>query len=225
MAIRIMLVEDESIVAMEIEGQLRRSGYDPLGICATADEAYAMAMEKEVDVILMDIELIDSNGIDAAERIKSVRDIPIIFLTAYMDDATIQRAIAVDPAAYLTKPYTFPELTAAIQIAHSKHTVQATPSEHTSILDSEFAYHHDRAELTQRGKTIHLTKKEKALLEIFLSHPNCLISHETVEYAVWPEEPVSDNTRRILLSRLRSKLKHKFIESYSMEGYIFRMDS
>ncbi len=220
-----MIVEDESIVAMEIEEQLIQMGYDPVGVCTTADEAVTMAMRERVDVILMDIELLEGSGIDAAGRIRKQRDIPVIYLTAYMDEATIEQAVATDPAAYLTKPYNIPELKAAIRIALNHTFVPDNTSETIVHLDDEFSFDHDRMELTLRGESLHLTRKEKRLLQLFLEHSNTLVSNSMIEHTIWPDEPVSDNSRRVLLSRLRNKLKHKFIETSMMEGYVFRKKS
>ncbi len=224
MKTRIMIVEDESIVAMEIEEQLLQMGHEPVGVCATADEAVAMAIRETVDVILMDIELLEGSGIDAARRIREQREIPVIYLTAYMDESTIEKAVATDPAAYLTKPYNIPELKAAIRIALKNSFVSDDTSEAVIHLDDEFSFDHERMELTLRGESLHLTRKEKKLLKLFLDHPNTLVSNSTIEHTIWPDEPVSDNTRRVLMSRLRNKLKHKFIETSVMEGYVFHKE-
>jgi len=77
-------------------------------------------------------------------------------------------------------------------------------------------------ELICCGEIVSLTKKERILLKLFLDNPNRLISNITMEYEIWGDEPVNNNRRRTLVSRLRAKLKHKFIETRSLEGYIFR---
>jgi CheY-like chemotaxis protein len=91
-----LIVEDERIIALEIKKFLLRLGYSVVGSCSTEDEAYTLAASQEIDLVLMDIYLIESNGIDAAIKIKEKQDIPIIFLTAYMDDETIENFIIPD---------------------------------------------------------------------------------------------------------------------------------
>ena len=114
---KILVVEDESIVAMELESYLIKLDYSVVAICTTADDAYEKAMINEVDLILMDIYLIDSNGIDAARRIKEKKEnMPIVFISAYMDEATVNKAVAINPVAYLTKPFNRKELCVAIKI-------------------------------------------------------------------------------------------------------------
>jgi len=223
MSANILIVEDERIVSMEIESYLSSLGYNIVAISSTADEAYENAMQYEVDLILMDIYLINSNGIDAAMRIKEKKDIPIVFLTAYIDEETIDRAIAVDPVAYLQKPFNRQELFAAIKIGLR----QLNFSEHTFIgdivLDSEFSFDTNASQLICCSEIVHLSKKERALLELFLTYQNMLITFSMIEYEIWPDKPSNSSRRRTLISRLRTKLKHRFIETYSSEGYIFKI--
>ena len=223
MSANILIVEDERIVSMEIESYLSSLGYNIVAISSTADEAFENAMQHEIDLILMDIYLINSNGIDAAMRIKDKKDIPIIFLTAYIDEETIDRAIAVDPVAYLQKPFNRKELFAAIKIGLR----QLNFSEHTFIgdiiLDNEFSFDTNASQLICCSEIVHLSKKERSLLELFLNHKNTLIPFMTIEYEIWPDKPSNSGRRRTLISRLRTKLKHRFIETYTSEGYIFKL--
>jgi len=219
----ILIVEDESIVAMEIEEYLTDRGHRVIDICSSADEAYTMAVDNDIDLILMDIALIESSGIDASRRIREVKeDIPIIFLTAFMDEEMIDRAIEINPVAYITKPFNFQELMIAIKIALKQNNKSYNISQDTVKIDNEFSFNLIRSELIFCGEAIRLTKKEKTLLQLFLDKSNQIISNELIEYTVWGDTIVNDNARRILISRLRAKLKHKFIQAFSLEGYIFR---
>jgi len=223
MSAKILIVEDEQVVSMEIESYLKKMGYTIVAICSNADDAYYQAMHSDIDLILMDISLVDSSGIEAGKRIKAKRDIPIIFLTAYMDEDTIEKAIAVDPIAYLAKPFNRRELFVAIKIGLKKyHTSDNNERVGDIVLDNEFSFDTQSSELICCGEIVSLTKKERMLLKLFLDNPNRLISNITMEYEIWGDEPVNNNRRRTLVSRLRAKLKHKFIETRSLEGYIFR---
>ena len=220
---KILIVEDESIVAMEIE-ELLEEDYEIVAICSNADEAYSVAISREIDLILMDISLENGScGIEASRRVKEIKiDMPIIFLTAFMDDETIDRAIEVNPVAYITKPFHHIELFTAIKIALRQRKESYNFPKGAIKIDSEFSFNTNRSELLYCEEPIHLTKKERDLLQLFLDKPNQLISNELIEHIVWQDKFVNDNARRVLMSRLRAKLKHKFIETYSMEGYIFR---
>jgi DNA-binding response OmpR family regulator len=226
MSQNILIVEDESIVSMELESYLRRRGYNIVAICSNADDAYEKAINNPVDLILMDIYLIESDGIEATARIKEVKpDMPVIFLTAYMDEKTIDRAIEVNPVSYLVKPFNRKELLAAIKIG-LKNSMALKSNDMLVgdiVLDDEFSYDTNLAQIIFRGEIISLSKNERALLSLFLDNINKLISFETMEYEIWDDELVSASRRRSLISRLKVKLKHKFIKSCSSEGYIFNI--
>ncbi|MBU1669050.1 response regulator [bacterium] len=223
MSANILIVEDERIVSMEIESYLSTLGYNVVAISSTANEAYEKAMQHEVDLILMDIYLMNSNGIDAAMRIKEKKEVPIIFLTAYIDEETIDRAITVNPIAYLVKPFNRKELFAAIKIGLSQLNVTEDTLIGNMVLDTQFSFESNTSQLICCGEMVHLSKKERALLELFLNHKNMLISFMTIEYEIWPDKPSNSSRRRTLISRLRAKLKHRFIETYASEGYIFKL--
>jgi DNA-binding response OmpR family regulator len=223
MSKKILIVEDESIIAIEIESYLIKLGYEIVGIASTADDAYKQAMNNQVDLILMDIYLINSNGIDAAIKIKKEKNIPIIFLTAHMDEETIERAITVNPVAYLTKPFNRQELFAAIKIGLSKCCNIDNSLVGDISLDHEFSFNTKSSQLICCGEEVHLSKKERQLLKLFINHKNTLISFMTMEYELWADKPSNDSRRRTLISRLRAKLKHRFIETYASEGYIFKV--
>ena len=223
MGANILIVEDESIVAMEIEEYLLDEGYRVERICADATCAFETATTCQIDLILMDISLIESSGIEASKRIKAVKDIPIVFLTSYIDTEIIDQAIEVEPTAYLTKPFNPNELLASIKIGLKKTSQTTTVSPEMIQLDHEFSFHKANTELLHNGELIPLNKKEKELLMLFLDRSNQLLSYEMIEHTIWPDYPTNDNARRILMSRLRNKLKHRFIATHAKEGYIFKI--
>jgi len=118
---RILIVEDENIVALDIEQTLKIIGYDVAGIAGNADDAVLKAAEKQPDLILMDIQLRrGGDGIEAARNIRKVSDVPIVFLTAYADEKTLDKAKQVGPLGYLLKPFEEKELRTAIEVALNK---------------------------------------------------------------------------------------------------------
>jgi DNA-binding response OmpR family regulator len=220
---KILIVEDENIVAKEIKSYLSNLGYHIISIISSAKNAYYQAIKHEVDLILMDIYLQKNNAITIALKIKKEKNIPIIFLSAHMDEASIDRAIQVNPVAYLTKPFNRQELFAAIKIglSHCRRTEHSLIGD--IVLDYEFSFDSKSSQLICCGEEIHLSKKERQLLKLFIQHKNMLISFMTMEYELWVDKPSNDSRRRTLISRLRTKLKHRFIETYASEGYIFKV--
>jgi PAS domain S-box-containing protein len=119
---RIMIVEDQRLIAADIENTLRKIGYDIAGSFASGEEVVAMAFDLHPDLILMDIRLRgELDGIQAAEAIRARADVPIVYLTAYADEETIARAKATTPFGYVVKPFNERELRAAIEVAIYKH--------------------------------------------------------------------------------------------------------
>src|SRR5262249_36130809 len=115
---RILIVEDEAIVALDIEERLRRLGYDVVGIVDSCADALASAAELRPDLVLMDIELRDDrDGISAAEQLRAEMAVPVVFLTAYADAETIDRAKRASPHGYVVKPFDERDLRATLEVA------------------------------------------------------------------------------------------------------------
>ena len=114
----ILIVEDESIVALDLKHQLLELGYTVTDMAPSGEEAIQSVERRPPDLILMDVRLQgDIDGITSAERIRSTHDIPMIFLTSHSDDETVRRAAKTGPYGYLTKPYQPRELRAGIEVA------------------------------------------------------------------------------------------------------------
>jgi PAS domain S-box-containing protein len=121
----VLIVEDEGVVALSIQAVLKKMGYKVVGIAVTGNEAITLAMENKPDVILMDIHIKgDIDGIQTTEKLNKITDIPVIFLTAYADDETVQRALKTRSHSYLVKPYNPRELYSNIEFAIYKHRMK-----------------------------------------------------------------------------------------------------
>jgi len=122
----ILVVEDEIIVSKDIQNSLKRLGYNIVGSAASGEKAIEVALSENPDLILMDIMLKgEMNGIEAAEKIKEKINVPIIFLTAYAEDATLSKAKMVEPYGYILKPFKEIDLKTAIEVAVYKHSKEA----------------------------------------------------------------------------------------------------
>ncbi len=121
---RILIVEDEAVIAMEIEMRLIKLGYEVTGLAASGERAIQLAAEDEPNIALMDINLSGPlDGIQTATELRKTHDIPIVFLTAYSDTATIERACVTAPLGYLTKPFSDRDVHAAIEVALYRHAL------------------------------------------------------------------------------------------------------
>jgi CheY-like chemotaxis protein len=115
---RVIIAEDESIVALDIRIRLHRMGYHILGVVDSGEAAVVLALAAQPDIVLMDIRLKgDLDGIEAAKRIRQKSSVPIIYLTASADLNTVRRAEQEAPAPFLLKPFDIQELRALIEKA------------------------------------------------------------------------------------------------------------
>ena len=122
---RLMVVDDEAVITMQLGMRLRSMGYDVVGTASSAEESVRMAKDLNPNLILMDIVMEGKlDGIHAAEIITAEMDIPIIFLTAYTDDEYIERAKSISPFGYIVKPYSENEVKANIEIAIHKKELE-----------------------------------------------------------------------------------------------------
>jgi PAS domain S-box-containing protein len=123
---RILIVEDELIIARGIQKRLLGMGYDITDIVPSGEEAVQSATENPPDLILMDINLQGSmDGIQAAESIRSSLDLPVIYLTAYADAESLGRAKLTEPFGYIVKPFQDHALQSAIEMALYKHRMES----------------------------------------------------------------------------------------------------
>jgi DNA-binding LytR/AlgR family response regulator len=115
---KILIVEDEAIVAKDISVCLEKIGYEVLGTFSKAEKAIEYLQEENPDLILMDIMLGGGmSGIEASANIKEKYDIPVVFLTAYADEKTISKAKVTEPYGYVIKPFKEIDLRTSIEMA------------------------------------------------------------------------------------------------------------
>ncbi len=121
----VLVVEDERIIGQNLRELLLELDYDAYAIAASADEALARASERCPDVVLMDIRIKGKrDGIDTAAILRERFDVPVVYLTAHADDATLERAKRTEPFGYLVKPVKPQELRSALEIARYKHVME-----------------------------------------------------------------------------------------------------
>jgi PAS domain S-box-containing protein len=123
---KVLIVEDEPIVAMDLKQEVQELGYEVVGTAESADDALMIVQEALPDVALMDIRIVGTmDGIQTARVLRHWYRVPSIFLTSYSDDATLARAARTMPYGYLTKPFKSAELKAALRIALDRAKVDA----------------------------------------------------------------------------------------------------
>ncbi len=122
---RILVVEDEHIVAMGIKKMLKSLGYKVTGIAFTGEDAVSKAESTFPDLVLMDIMLKGNlDGIEAAREIIKRFDLPVVYLSAYSDSQILERAKQTGPFGYIVKPFEEKDLHSSIEMALQRHTVE-----------------------------------------------------------------------------------------------------
>ena len=122
---KILIVEDESIVSLDMQHRLQRLGYVVSAVASTGEEAIGLASDMQPDLVLMDIMLQgDIDGVEAADIIRERFGLPVIFLTAYSDEGTLERAKITEPFGYIIKPFKERELYATIEVVLARHEAE-----------------------------------------------------------------------------------------------------
>ncbi|MBD2461441.1 response regulator [Oscillatoria sp. FACHB-1407] len=123
---KVLVVEDERVVARDIEKRLKKLGYFVVASVASGEEALQKAADLRPDLVLMDIQIKgEMDGIETAEQIRTELDIPVIYLTAYADEDTLQRAKVTEPFGYIVKPFDERDLHVAIEVALRRRLAEA----------------------------------------------------------------------------------------------------
>ncbi|MFZ8977540.1 MAG: two-component system response regulator [Pseudohongiellaceae bacterium] len=134
---RLLVVEDEVLVARDIQARLQRMGYEVVGTVARGEDAVSTALAESPDLILMDINLKgEMDGIEAATQINEVSSVPVIYCTAYSNDEVLERAKITSPFGYVLKPFDNRELEINIEIALFKHQVEQDLAKTKQNLDA-----------------------------------------------------------------------------------------
>ncbi len=137
---RILVVEDESIIAADIAMSLRNLGYEVTATVASGEQAINKIEADNPDIVLMDIVLKGRmDGIDAAEQIRSRFRVPVVYLTAYADEKTLERAKVTEPFGYIMKPFQETDLRVAVQIALYKAKMEEEREELITELQEALA--------------------------------------------------------------------------------------
>lgn len=115
---KILVVEDDSIIALTIQGRLKQFGYEVVGRASTGEDALKKVKDLQPDLVLMDIHIKGPmDGIQTAERVYGFYNIPVVYLTAYSDEKTLERAQKTSPFGYVVKPFNDETLRTTIKMA------------------------------------------------------------------------------------------------------------
>jgi PAS domain S-box-containing protein len=197
---KILIVEDETIVAFNIKNRLEGLGYSVIDIITSGEQALKKVTEMPPDLILMDIKLKGSiDGIDTAHQIRKQFSIPVVYLTAYTDEETLNRAKVTEPFGYILKPFEARDLCTTIEMALYKHKIEQQLREREEWLATTLKCIGDAVITTDSQGLVtfmnpvaeQLTKKkQEEVLGRDLSQVFCLINETTREVVENPVQVV-----------------------------------
>ncbi len=200
---RIFLVEDDKEIAKNLTRLLNAEGFK-ITHSPTQREAVEMLADNKFDLALVDISLPDGNGFAVCTEIKQSQDIPIIFLTASGDEASVVTGLNMGAEDYITKPFRPRELIARIATALRKsgHLPNAFEVEGLSVNTTSGI-------VKKNGREIYLSALEYRLLLIFINNPKSIITREQLLDELWDAagEFVNNNTLTVYIKRLREKIE------------------
>ena len=201
--LRILAVDDDPQALKYVRETLVRSGYEPL-ITADADEALRLVEEEKPHLVLLDLVLRGVDGVDLMKAIAEVRDVPVIFLSAYGQDKLVARAFDMGAVDYVVKPFSPTELSARIRAALRKREVPK-PSEPFVLGDLTIEY--DERRVTLAGRPVELTAIEYRTLAELSANAGRVLTYEHLLRRVWGLDADADvRPMRTTISGIRRKL-------------------
>lgn len=201
---RIFLVEDDKAIAKNLILLLRSEGFT-VTHAHTRSDAIAALVDNKFDLALVDISLPDGNGFTVCTEIKETQDVPVIFLTAFGDEASVVTGLNMGADDYITKPFRPRELIARIRTALRKSGRSPSAFEICGL-------HVDMASgiVKKNGSEVFLSALEYRLLLVFINNPKSIITRSRLLDELWDAagEFVNDNTLTVYIKRLREKIEN-----------------
>ena len=198
---RVLVVDDDPQALVYVRRILEAAGYDPL-VTGSAEEVPGLLQKSRPHLVLLDLLLPGTDGIELMERIPALADRPVIFLSGYGRDETIARALQTGAADYVVKPFSPTELVARIQAALRR---QADPPDPYQI--GELLIDYEARQVTVAGRTAPLTATEYELLSVLSANAGRLSTYDHLLRRVWGSRNSGDmRLVRAFIKKLRRKL-------------------
>ncbi|QOP41727.1 response regulator [Sulfurimonas marina] len=223
--LNILIIEDESILALNLSLQLKEAGFHVVDNATNFEDAFSLLKQhSEINLLIMDIHLNDK--IDGVDFYKQLNEkIPVIYLTAYTDDQTINKAIETQPLGYLAKPLNERELFALLKLAALKRKPLQTSKENLLTLPNNYIFDREHDILTHNGQRVKINGKKLQLLKLLIEAKGEYIPFEIIEDELYKDNPPSESSLRTLVYRLRSQLGYDFIETQRAYGIRLSMQN
>jgi two-component system, OmpR family, response regulator MprA len=217
---RILVVDDDPMVATTIQRVLRPEGYD-VEVALGGEAALEQAHARRPDLVVLDLMMPGVDGLEVCRQLRADGSLPILMLTARSGTADRVRGLDTGADDYLVKPFAYAELLARVRALLRR---AAPPS--TLLQFADLTLEVETREVRRGGRLVQLTAKEFALLAHFLRHPRLVLTREQLLNAVWADEETDDNVVAVYVGYLRTKLdgtgEPQLIQTVRGFGYSLR---
>ncbi|MGQ9628557.1 MAG: response regulator transcription factor [Anaerolineae bacterium] len=222
MAERILVIDDEPKITDFIRRGLIYEGYR-VEVAYAGEEGLVKARDWPPDVVILDVMLPDLDGLEVCRRLRQASDVPILMLTA--KDAIPDRVAGLDSGAddYLVKPFAFDELLARIRALLRRRQ----PAESQILRFSDLSLNTVTRQVQRGNRQIELTAKEYDLLELFMRHPQQVLTRDIIYDRIWGydfggESNIIDVYIRYLRAKLEAEGEPRLIHTVRGVGYVLR---
>jgi DNA-binding response OmpR family regulator len=223
---KVLMIEDDTNVSKLITDYLTKSGYDVTGF-SDGPEALEYVRQRGLPhIALVDLSLPSMHGFELANKLKSMADVPIIFVTSTGDKETIVQGLKKYAEDFIVKPFELRELEARIQVVLARMPSFDYASEPIVRVDDHLNIDFAHNRIVVNGKTVGLTPTESILLHVLLRNAGRVVENRMLIARVWPSEDVFEDTLRVHMHRLRRKLESDshhphYIRTERGVGYMF----
>jgi len=222
--LNILLIEDESILALEFTAYIEACGYNVVDYVTNSKDALSVMDNNDINLIIMDINIGEEiDGIDLYTKMNT--NAYVIYVTAYRDSATIEKAIATEPLGYITKPMNDPELRALLQLADLKVGKKVSLTPQRVKLSEHYCFDIKEEKLYKDSVFLKLSAKKRALIKLLIEADGQAVSFESIESEIYKDQTPSESTIRTLIYRLRNDLDEELILNELNFGIKLKKDS
>lgn len=205
MKLKILVIEDETIVALHIKKTIQLLGHEVVKVVKNSASALDVAKKIRVDLVVSDINIEGKiDGIECCQILQNKYTTPVIFVTAYRDIETLRKASGLEFVGYLVKPFCEDELETMINLVVLKYGL--TFQKDRYVICDRYSYCYKMDKLFSDDNPVELTKKENRFLLSLIEANGALVSYNTLEHNIWRGEHVGENTRRQLVHRFKQKV-------------------
>ncbi|MEG1481421.1 response regulator transcription factor [Clostridium sp.] len=206
----LLLIEDDISLNRGISFALKKEGLNVFSATTIAEGEKAFK-EKDIKLIVLDVNLPDGNGFDLCMEIRKTSDVPIVFLTAQSSELEITNGLDMGADDYITKPFSVRELVSRINAILRRSN---NYSRFNKLVSKDIVFSTESMKVEKLGEEVFLSKKELKLIQYFMSNPQIILTKDQILQAIWDNEGsfVDENVVAVNIKRLRGKIEDNYKE-------------